>query len=164
MAAPRVSFPRVTRVDPGAGARAGIVAASAGAGALIAFGLRQGLPARPFNAIGTLLLGDRARGVLGFDPLTSIAGALVFLAFCIVAGVLLSVLVGAVTRRTSGELRALPAFACALAVMLCILAIVVRSAPDIIGVQPVAALSVTQGVVVMFLLSAGFASGMRLAR
>jgi hypothetical protein len=161
--APRL-LSRVTRVDPGAGARAGIVAASAGAGALIAFGLRQGLPARPFNAIGIVLLGDRARGVLGFDPLTSTTGALVFIAFCVVAGVLLSQLVGAVTRRTSGELRPLPAFVLALVVMLCILAIVVRAAPDIVGVQPVAALSVTQGIVVTFLLSVGFVSGMRLAR
>jgi hypothetical protein len=48
--------------------------------------------------------------------------------------------------------------------MLCILAIVVRAAPDIVGVQPVAALSVTQGIVVTFLLSVGFVSGMRLAR
>jgi hypothetical protein len=154
----------VTRVDPAAGARAGIVAASAGAGALIAFGLRQGLPSRPFNAIGIVLLGDRARGVLGFDPLTSITGALVFTAFCVVAGILLSLLAGAVMRRTSGELRALPAFALVLAVMLCTLALVVRAAPDIVGVQPVAALSVTQGVVVTFLLSIGFVSGMRLAR
>lgn len=164
MAAHRVSFPRVTRVDPAAGARAGVVAASAGAGALIAFGLRQGLPARPFNAIGIVLLGDRARGVLGFDPLTSTTGALVFVAFCIVAGVFLSLIVGAVLRRASGELRSLPAFLLALAVMLCMLAIVVRAAPDIVGVQPAAALSVTQGLVVTFLLSIGFVSGMRLAR
>lgn len=160
----RVSFPRVSRVDPGAGARAGIVAASAGAGALIAFGLRQGLPARPFNAIGIVLLGDRARGVLGFDPLTSTAGALVFLGFCILAGILLSLLVGAVMRRRSGELRSLPAFVVTLTLMLCTLAIVVRAAPDIVGVQPAAALSVTQGIVVTFLLAVGFVSGMRLAR
>lgn len=154
----------VSRLDPGAGARAGIVAASAGAGALIAFGLRQGLPARAFNAIGIVLLGDRARGVLGFDPLTSTAGALVFVAFCIATGVLLSLVVDAVTRRTSGELRTVPAFLLALLVMSCILAIVVRAAPDIVGLQPAAALSVTQGVVVTFLLSVGFVSGMRLAR
>jgi hypothetical protein len=43
-------------------------------------------------------------------------------------------------------------------------ALVARHAPDFVGPQPIGAMTISQAIVVTVLISAGFASGMRLAR
>lgn len=48
----------------------GVVAASATAGALLRVGIRDGTPARPFNAIASVLVGARAAQTWGFAGVT----------------------------------------------------------------------------------------------
>jgi hypothetical protein len=55
-------------------------------------------------------------------------------------------------------------FGFALLVGLIGVALVARHAPDFVGPQPVGAMTISQAIVVTVLISAGFASGMRLAR
>lgn len=65
-----------------------MIAAAATAGALVAFGLRQGTPARPFNAVAEMLLGARAEGVWGFDAPVTLSGIAVHVVATVVWGVL----------------------------------------------------------------------------
>lgn len=146
------------------GARAGVVGAAAATGALLAFGLRQGMPARPFNAVAALLLGTGARNVWGFDLRVSTTGVLLLLAGCIIASLILSVAVDAMTARSAQPRVAVTMFGIALVVGLIGVALVARHAPDFVGPQPIGAMTISQAVVVTVLISAGFASGMRLAR
>jgi hypothetical protein len=55
------------------------IAAAATAGTLCGFGVRMGTPARPFNAVAILLLGDRAVGIWGFDGTVTMTGVLLHL-------------------------------------------------------------------------------------
>jgi hypothetical protein len=146
------------------GARAGVVGAAAATGALLAFGLRQGMPARPFNAVAALLLGTGARSVWGFDLRVSTTGVLLLLAGCVTASLILSVAVDAMTARSARPRVAITMFGIALLVGLIGVALVARHAPDFVGPQPIGAMTISQAVVVTVLISAGFASGMRLAR
>ena len=146
------------------GARAGVVGAAAATGALLAFGLRQGMPARPFNAVAAFLLGTGARSVWGFDVRVSTTGVLLLLAGCVIASLILSVAVDAMTARSAQPRAAITMFGIALLVGLIGVALVARHAPDFVGPQPSGAMTISQAVVVTVLISAGFASGMRLAR
>lgn len=56
---------------------AGALAAAATAGALLGFGIQQGTPARPFNAVASLVIGDQATGLWGFHPMITSVGVLV---------------------------------------------------------------------------------------
>ena len=80
---------RAGRVE--AGVKAGVVVAAATSGAFLGFGLRQGTPARPFNAAAALLLGARAEGIWGFDAAVTGAGVLVLLLAALAWGVLFAV-------------------------------------------------------------------------
>jgi len=93
----------------------GTIAASATAGALVGFGLRQGTPLRPFNAVARLLLGARADGVWGFDPIVTLIGVLLHVTVILAWGFLCVGLAGA--RRGA------PAFATAVGVTLAALAV-----------------------------------------
>lgn len=149
------------------GVRAGATGAAAGWGALIGFGLRQGMPARPFNALAALVLGERARGVWGFDVTASTLGAMLLFATCVAIGIALSALldVGEGHEETFWRRHArLTAFALALALLAAVLVLIVRHAPDVIGPPPGSALAFGQGVVAIILVSMAIASGMRLAR
>jgi hypothetical protein len=146
------------------GARAGVVGAAAATGALLAFGLRQGMPARPFNAVAALLLGTSARSVWGFDLRVSTTGVLLLLAGCVIASLILSVAVDAMTARSARPRVAITMFGIALLVGLIGVALMARHAPGFVGPQPIGAMTISQAVVVTVLISAGFASGMRLAR
>ena len=146
------------------GARAGVVGAAAATGALLAFGLRQGMPARPFNAVAALLLGNGARSVWGFDPRVSATGVVLLLAGCVIASLILSVVVDAMTARLARPRVGITMFGFALFVGLSGVALVAHHAPDFVGPQPGGAMTISQAVVVTVLISAGFASGMRLAR
>lgn len=142
------------------GARGGALAAASVSGALLGFGLREGTTARPFNAFAALLLGNRARGVWTFDPSVSFVGIAVLVGGCLLAGVIL----GAVAAPMRTRRRRLVAFAVALVTAAIGLSALVVRAPDLVGVSPVGALSLNQGIVLAVLASAGFASGIGLAR
>lgn len=146
------------------GARAGVVGAAAGTGALLSFGLRDGMPARPFNAVAAAVAGHDARSVWGFDPRLSIAGVLLLLAGCVLASLILSVVVDAMTARAARPRVGLTMFLLALPIGLIGVALVARYAPDFVGPQPFGAMTMTQAMLVTVLISGGFASGMRLAR
>lgn len=162
-----VCFPGVRSERLLRGVRAGAIGTAAGAGALVGFGLRQGMPARPFNALAVLLVGDRARGVWGFDVTASTLGVVLLFATCVAIGTGLSLVID---HRASGEggflarHSRLTAFAAALALLAVALLLIVRHAPDIVGPPPGSALALGQGVVAIVLVSTAIASGMRLAR
>lgn len=83
-----VCFGRVRRDWILPGLVSGVLAASSTAGALVAFGIHLGTPARPFNAIGALLLGPGAAQIYGFSAGPTIAGVLLEIAATIACGLL----------------------------------------------------------------------------
>jgi len=72
------------------GAAAGLVAAAAVTGLLVGVGRRAGTALRPLNATAYTLLGPRADGVWGFDPIVTIVGVLVVLAVSALAGIIVA--------------------------------------------------------------------------
>lgn len=162
-----VCFPGVRSERLIRGVRAGAIGAAAGAGALVGFGLRQGMPARPFNALAVLLVGDRARGIWEFDVTASTLGVVLLFATCIAIGTVVSLVLD---RRAAPEeafvmrRSRLAAFAVALIVLALALYLIVRHVPDVVGARPGSALAPGQAVVAIVLVSTAIASGMRLAR
>jgi hypothetical protein len=155
----RVMNSRVIR-----GMRAGVVGAAAAMGALLAFGLREGMPSRPFNAVAALLLGGSARSVWGFDLRVTATGVMLLLVGCVLTSLILTALADAMTARAARPRLAITTFVLTMAIGLIAVALVARHAPDFVGPQPIGAMTMSQAVVVTVLISAGFASGMRLAR
>jgi hypothetical protein len=94
------------RDDLRAGIPAGLLAATATGGALLAVGHRSATAARPFNIIAMHLLGDRAN-MLGFAAAVTLAGLLIHF--------ILTTLVGIVTAAIANR-RLAPAWAVAFAV------------------------------------------------
>ena len=146
------------------GARAGAVAAAAVTGAMLGFGLRGGIAARPFNAAAALVMGNRARGVWGFVASVSLVGELVVLASCVIFGALCAMLLQLAPSESRVRHPRLSAFSAALAAAVATLLILVAHAPDFVGASPAGALSVTQGAVLSIVVSIAYASGMGLAR
>jgi hypothetical protein len=146
------------------GGRAGAVAAAAVTGALLGFGLRGGMAARPFNAAAVLLLGNMARGVWGFVAGVSLVGELVIVASCVVAGALCAALLQLSPARGRARHPRLLAFSCAQLVAVALLLLLVARAPDFVGVPPGGALTISEGAVLSVILSVAYASGMGLAR
>lgn len=72
------------------GVVAGFVAAAAVVGLLIGIGRRTGTALRPVNATAFTVLGTRADGVWGFDPVVTTTGVLVVLAVCATAGMVVA--------------------------------------------------------------------------
>ena len=72
------------------GAAAGLVAAAAVTGLLVGVGRRAGTALRPLNATAHTLLGTRADGVWGFDPIVTVVGVLVVLAVSALAGMIVA--------------------------------------------------------------------------
>jgi hypothetical protein len=72
----------------------GAFAAAAAAGALLGFGIQQGTPARPFNAVARILLGDRADYIWGFHPVVTVVGVVVQVGLTVGWGVLFARLAG----------------------------------------------------------------------
>lgn len=136
------------------GISSGLVAASATAGALIAFSARQGSGARPFNAAAQLLLGGRALAAEGMGWVAAV-GVLVHLGW----GVLLGLLVALVAAPLRPAWR--PAAAIALAGALLVLH--PRLAPFALsdGFPPL--LTPGQRVLLYAVLAAALVLGMRLA-
>jgi hypothetical protein len=131
---------------------------------MLGFGLRGGIAARPFNAAAALVMGNRARGVWGFVAGVSLTGELVIIASCIAAGTLCAALLQLVPDGTRIRHPRLVAFSLALLAAAIALVALVANAPDFIGASPAGALSVTQGIVLSLVVSAGYSSGMGLAR
>ena len=146
------------------GARAGTVAAAAVTGAMLGFGLRGGIAARPFNAAAALLIGNRAQGVWGFVAGVSLVGEVVVLGICVVFGSLCAMLLQLAPHRSRMRHPRLAAFAAALAGAIAALVILVAHAPDFVGTAPTGALSITQGAVLSLIVSIAYASGMGIAR
>lgn len=80
----------MNRDDLRVGISAGILAATATAGALIAIGSRGGATFRPFNMIGGHLFGVHRADAFDFDPLVTVAGIIVHLILTTVAGVVVA--------------------------------------------------------------------------
>jgi hypothetical protein len=99
----------VNRDDLRVGVSAGILAATATSGALIAIGARASTPARPFNVIAGHLLGPRTAAVFGFVPSVTVTGIAVHLLLTTLAGIA----VAFAARR-----RIMPAWLAALAISL----------------------------------------------
>jgi hypothetical protein len=74
------------------GVRAGVIAAAATAGALVAFGHAHGATLRPINAVAHVLLGSRALLFDEFDPVVTIAGLIVHVISLAIWGVIFAVL------------------------------------------------------------------------
>jgi hypothetical protein len=146
------------------GARAGAVAAAAVTGAMLGFGLRGGIAARPFNAAAALLIGNRARGVWGFVAGVSLLGELVVIVSCVTVGALCATLLQLAPRERRARHPKLFAFCLALAAAVITLLILVARAPDFVGANPTGALSITQGAVLSVIVSVAYASGMGIAR
>jgi hypothetical protein len=96
---------RVNRDDLRVGVSAGILAATATAGALIAIGNRASTPARPFNMIAGHLTGSESGDVYGFTLADTLTGVAIHIVLCVIAGIA----VAFVARR-----RLAPAWAAAL--------------------------------------------------
>ena len=93
MVPPTLQPEHVTRRAPSTLARgvaAGLVSAAAAAGLLVGIGRRAGTALRPLNATASSLLGARADGVWGFDPIVTIVGVLVVLAVSALAGIVVA--------------------------------------------------------------------------
>ena len=131
---------------------------------MLGFGLRAGMAARPFNAAAVLLLGNRARGVWGFVTGVSLAGELVVVGSCVLAGALC----GAVLQLAPGTSRVryprFFAFSLAFAAAVLTLLLLIAHAPDFVGGAPAGALSISEGAVLAVVGSVAYASGMGLAR
>jgi hypothetical protein len=72
------------------GIEAGLIASAAVLGLLAGVGRRAGTALRPLNATAYTVLGTRADGVWGFDPIVTIVGVLVVLAVGALAGTIVA--------------------------------------------------------------------------
>ena len=133
----------------------GALAAAATAGALLGFGLQQGTPARPFNALAGLILGDRAGGIWGFHPVVTATGVLVQVAVILGWGLLFA--------RLARGMRGLRLAAAALVAAAATLAVDAFFAGRVLGVDVSDALAPAQVIALHIVLGVALAVGMRLA-
>lgn len=130
------------------------MAAAATTGALLGFGLKQGMPARPFNIAASMVLGDAAAGSWGFHPVATPVGVVMH-----IAGVLLLSVVAAglgAGRTIRG--------ATVISVIVSLVAGILHLMLAMRLASPGRALTVPQLIVVYLLLAGGLVVGMRLAR
>lgn len=133
---------------------AGFVAAAATTGALLGFGLRQGMPARPFNVAASVVLGDAAAGSWGFHRLATPVGIAVHIAAVLALGILAAYI--ATRSRVVRTIAASVIVSLGAGILHFVL--LQRDATSN------RALTVPQLIVVYILLGAGLMVGMRLAR
>jgi hypothetical protein len=133
----------------------GTLAAAATAGALLGFGIQQGTPARPFNAIASLLLGDRADGIWGFHLVVTVVGVLTQVALNLGWGLLFA--------RLVGGMHGLRLAASALLVAAVAMAVHVILATLILGANVSDVLAPAQVIALHVVLGIALAMGMRLA-
>jgi hypothetical protein len=137
------------------GMLAGALAAAATAGALLGFGIQQGTPARPFNAVASLLLGDRAHAIWGFHPVVTVIGAVVLVALTLGWGVLFA--------RVARGMRGLRLAGAAAAVAAVALVVDVAIATQLRGVSVSTVLAPAEVVALHIVLGVALGVGMRLA-
>jgi hypothetical protein len=133
----------------------GALAAAATAGTLLGFGLRQGTPARPFNTVASLLLGDRAQGIWGFHPVVTAVGVIVLLTLTLGWGVLFA--------RLAGGMRGWRLAGAAMVVAGAALALDVFVATRLRSGNLSEALAPAQVIAVHIVLGVALGVGMRLA-
>ena len=136
-----------------AGITAGVIAASATAGSLLGFGIHVGAPARLFNAVAGIVLGQGVQGESAFSAGPTLIGVLLHVTGMIVLGVLYAVLVWrwrGYTLAWSGVMAAV-----ALAVFLVL--------ARLFGVGPAAVLPIGKLIVLGVVLALALPIGMRLA-
>lgn len=131
---------------------------------MLGFGLRGGMAARPFNAAAVLLMGARARGVWGYVTTVSLAGELVVIASCVVAGAGCGLLMQLAPGAFRVRYPRIFAFSLALAAAVVTLLLLIAHAPDFVGAAPSGALTISEGAVLSLVVSVAYASGMGLAR
>ena len=137
------------------GILAGTVAASATAGTLLGFGIQQGTPARPFNAVAGAVLGDRASGIWGFHSAVTVTGLVVHVVVTLGWGLLFA--------RLARGMRGLRLAAAALVTAAAALAVDAFLAGRVFGVDVSDALAPAQVVALHLVLGVSLAVGMRLA-
>ena len=133
----------------------GALAAAATAGALLGFGIEQGTPARAFNAIASLFLGDRADRIWGFHPVVTVLGVIVHVAMTFGWGVLFA--------RVAGEMRGLRLAGAALGIAATALGVDVLLATRILGAHASDVLAPAQMIALHLVLGVALGVGMRLA-
>lgn len=135
------------------GATAGVLAAGATSGALIALGRRTGTVARPFNVVASHLLGPRAADSFGFVPGITLTGVAVHVALTTALGVAIL----AIVRRGLAPLW--PA-SVALSLLCCLVSIGIarRGSPSLAQLLPVGDL-----VVYFIVLTVSLVLGIRFA-
>lgn len=131
------------------------IAAAATAGTLCGFGVRMGTPARPFNAVAILLLGDRAVGIWGFDGTVTMTGVLLHL--LVVTG--WSILFAAL----AGSLRGLRLLGAAVLVAAAAFGVDVLLFSRVLGAGIGDVLAPGQRVALYLVLAISLVVGMRLA-
>jgi hypothetical protein len=137
------------------GVLAGTLAAAAIAGALLGFGIQQGTPARPFNAVASLVLGDRAQGIWGFHPVVTVVGVIVHVALTLGWGLLFA--------RLAGGMRGLRLAGAAVIVAATALAVNVLIATQLHGANVSDVLAPAQVIALHVVLGVALGVGMRLA-
>ncbi len=137
------------------GVLSGTLAAAATAGALLGFGVQQGTPARPFNAVASLILGDRAEGIWGFHPVVTVVGVIVLVAVILGWGLLFA--------RLAGGTRGLRLAGAAAIVAVAALAVHVVIATRLLGANVSDVLAPAQVIALHLVLGVALGVGMRLA-
>jgi hypothetical protein len=137
------------------GVLAGTLAAAATAGALLGFGVQQGTPARPFNAVASLILGDRAEGIWGFHPVVTVVGVIVLVTVTLGWGLLFA--------RLAGGTRGLRLAGGAAIVAVAALAVHVVIATRLLGANVSDVLAPAQVIALHLVLGVALGVGMRLA-
>jgi hypothetical protein len=133
----------------------GVVAAAATAGTLLGFGIRQGTPARPFNAVAAVVLGDRAPGIWGFHSVVTVVGVIVLLAVTLGWGMLFA--------RLAGGMRGWRLVGMALVVAMAALALDVLLVSRVRGADVSDVFAPAQIVALHIVLGTALGVGMRLA-
>jgi hypothetical protein len=133
----------------------GALAAAATAGALLGFGMQQGTPARPFNTVASLVLGDRADRIWGFHPVVTVVGVIVHLALTFGWGLLFA--------RLAGGMRGLRLAGAAVGIAATALAVDVFVVTRLLGAHVSDVLAPAQVIALHVVLGVALGVGMRLA-
>jgi hypothetical protein len=133
----------------------GAFAAAATAGALLGFGIQQGTPARPFNAVAGLLLGDRADRMWGFHLVVTVVGVIVQVTLTLGWALLFA--------RLAGGLRGLRLAGAAFGIAATALAVNVLIVNRLLGPHMSEVLVPAQVIALHVVLGVALGVGMRLA-
>lgn len=133
----------------------GAFAAAATAGALLGFGIQQGTPARPFNAVAGLLLGDRADRMWGFHLVVTVVGVIVHVTLTLGWALLFA--------RLAGGLRGLRLAGAAFGIAAAALAVDVLIVNRLLGPHMSEVLVPSQVIALHMVLGVALGVGMRLA-